>query len=157
VSVAQDSHGQDTNGAPIADPEQDYTLVGGRQNESHTVVRFRRAMDTCDRNHDYVLRVSPAKLLPSSPKQSTYYEFVVHSERNELERRSNERLYLHSCISHRRLSAKFLPTFADRGYHVVSVTDPYDRILGFLDRIRYFSYNLLLNYTHEAEWTPFQT
>jgi hypothetical protein len=25
------------------------------------------------------------------------------------------------------------------GYHVVSVTDPYCRILGFLDRIRYFS------------------
>jgi hypothetical protein len=25
------------------------------------------------------------------------------------------------------------------GCHVVSVTDPYDRILGFLDRTRYFS------------------
>jgi hypothetical protein len=25
-------------------------------------------------------------------------------------------------------------TFADRGCHVVSVTDPYDRILEFLDR-----------------------
>jgi hypothetical protein len=68
VFVAQDSHGQDTNGAPVADPEQDCTLVGGRQNESHTVVRFRRAMDTCDRNHDYVLRVSLLKLLRSSQK-----------------------------------------------------------------------------------------
>jgi hypothetical protein len=29
--------------------------------------------------------------------------------------------------------------FADRGCHVVSVTDPYDRILDFLDRSRYFS------------------
>jgi hypothetical protein len=29
--------------------------------------------------------------------------------------------------------------FADRGCHVVIVTDPYDRILGFLDRSRYFS------------------
>jgi hypothetical protein len=28
---------------------------------------------------------------------------------------------------------------ADRGFHVVSVTDPYGRILGFLDRSRYFS------------------
>jgi hypothetical protein len=27
--------------------------------------------------------------------------------------------------------------FADRGCHVVSVTDPYGRILGFLDRSRY--------------------
>jgi hypothetical protein len=34
----------------------------------------------------------------------------------------------------RRLSTKFMSTFADRGCHVVSVTDPYGRILGFLDR-----------------------
>jgi hypothetical protein len=42
----------------------------------------------------------------------------------------------------RRLSAKWLPTFADRGCHVVSVTDPYCRILGFLDRSRYFLYQV---------------
>jgi hypothetical protein len=41
--------------------------------------------------------------------------------------------------SDRRLSAKSLPTFADRGCHVVSVTDPYGRILCFLDRSRNFS------------------
>jgi hypothetical protein len=40
---------------------------------------------------------------------------------------------------------------------VVSVTDPYGRILGFLDRSRYFSIKQLLSSTHEAEWTPFQT
>jgi hypothetical protein len=40
---------------------------------------------------------------------------------------------------------------------VVSVTDPYDRILGFLDRNRYVSIKQLLSCTHEAEWTPFQT
>jgi hypothetical protein len=32
--------------------------------------------------------------------------------------------------------AKF---FADRGCHVANVTDPYGRILDFLDRSRYFS------------------
>jgi hypothetical protein len=37
--------------------------------------------------------------------------------------------------SDRRLSAKLVPIFADRGCHVVSVTDPYGRILGFLDRV----------------------
>jgi hypothetical protein len=37
-----------------------------------------------------------------------------------------------------RLSAKLVPTFANRGCHVVSVTDPYGRVLGFLDRSRYF-------------------
>jgi hypothetical protein len=38
-----------------------------------------------------------------------------------------------------RLSPKVVPTFADRGCQVVSMTDPYGRILGFLDRSRYFS------------------
>jgi hypothetical protein len=36
--------------------------------------------------------------------------------------------------SDRRLSAKLVPIFADRRCQVVSVTDPYGRILGFLDR-----------------------
>jgi hypothetical protein len=36
--------------------------------------------------------------------------------------------------SDRRLSAKLVTTFADRGCHVVSVRDPYGRIPGFLDR-----------------------
>jgi hypothetical protein len=42
-------------------------------------------------------------------------------------------------LSGRRLSAKWLSPLADRRCHVVSVTDPYGRILGFLDRSRYFS------------------
>jgi hypothetical protein len=41
--------------------------------------------------------------------------------------------------SDRRLSAKWLPACADRRCHVVSVTDRFGRILGFLDRSRYFS------------------
>jgi hypothetical protein len=40
---------------------------------------------------------------------------------------------------------------------MVSVTDPYGRVLGFLDRSHYFSIKYLLNCTHEAEWTPSQT
>jgi hypothetical protein len=35
------------------------------------------------------------------------------------------------------LLAKLVPTFADRGCHVVNVTNPYGRILGFLDWSRY--------------------
>jgi hypothetical protein len=42
--------------------------------------------------------------------------------------------------SDRRLSAKLVPTFANRRCHVVSVTDPYGRILGFLDPSGYFSF-----------------
>jgi hypothetical protein len=33
-----------------------------------------------------------------------------------------------------RLSARLVPTFTDRGCSVVRVTDPYNRILNFLDR-----------------------
>jgi hypothetical protein len=42
----------------------------------------------------------------------------------------------------RRLSAKLVPTLADRGCHVDSVTDPYGSILDFLDRSRYFFFQV---------------
>jgi hypothetical protein len=46
-------------------------------------------------------------------------------------RESTSELYRPSnCL----FSAKLVPTFADRGCHVVSVTDLYGRILVFLDR-----------------------
>jgi hypothetical protein len=41
-------------------------------------------------------------------------------------------LYLQSDL---RLSAKLVPTFADRSCRVVSATDPYGRNLDFLDRV----------------------
>jgi hypothetical protein len=37
---------------------------------------------------------------------------------------------------------QLVPTFVDRGCHVFSVTDPYGRILGFLDRSRYFFFQV---------------
>jgi hypothetical protein len=37
---------------------------------------------------------------------------------------------------------------------VISVTHPYGRVLGFLDRSRYVFFQVA---THEAEWAPFQT
>jgi hypothetical protein len=49
----------------------------------------------------------------------------------------------------RRLSAKLVPTFVDRGCHVVSVTDPLSRIIDFLDRSRYFFFPVALQlYSH---------
>jgi hypothetical protein len=35
-----------------------------------------------------------------------------------------------------------VPAFADRECHVVSVTDPYGRILGFVDGSRYFFFQI---------------
>jgi hypothetical protein len=40
-------------------------------------------------------------------------------------------------LSERHLSAKLAPTFVNRRCHVVSVTDPYGCILGFLGRTKY--------------------
>jgi hypothetical protein len=45
--------------------------------------------------------------------------------------------------SDRRLSAKLVPTFADRKCHVVSVTGPYGRILGCLDRSCNFFFQIV--------------
>jgi hypothetical protein len=58
--------------------------------------------------------------------------------------------------SDRRLSPKLVATFVDRGCHVVSVTDPYGRILGFLDRSSYF-FIQVSPCSQETEWTSFQT
>jgi hypothetical protein len=44
--------------------------------------------------------------------------------------------------SDRRSSAKLVETFANRMCHVVSVTDPYGRILGFLDQSSYFFFQV---------------
>jgi hypothetical protein len=40
------------------------------------------------------------------------------------------------------MSAKLVPTFADRGGRILSATDPHGRILGFLDRIRYYFFQV---------------
>jgi hypothetical protein len=42
----------------------------------------------------------------------------------------------------RRFSAKLVQTFLDRWCHVVSVTDSYSRIIGFLGRSRYFFFQV---------------
>jgi hypothetical protein len=46
--------------------------------------------------------------------------------------------------SDRRFSAKLVRAFVDGGCHIVSVTDPYGRILGFLDPSRYFFFQIAL-------------
>jgi hypothetical protein len=50
-----------------------------------------------------------------------------------------------------RLSAKVVTTFEVRGCHVVNVTDPYGRILGFLDRSHYFFFQVA-NQLYSRGW-----
>jgi hypothetical protein len=59
-------------------------------------------------------------------------------------------------LKDRRFSAKLLPTFADRGCHVVSMTDPYSRNLDFLDRRHYFFFQVAPQLYSKSLWTPFQ-
>jgi hypothetical protein len=51
-----------------------------------------------------------------------------------------------------RLSAKLVPTSVDRWCHVVGVTDPYGRILGFLDRSRHFFFLQVAPQLYSRGW-----
>jgi hypothetical protein len=83
--------------------------------------------------------------LSSLPSSYVLYNFVTTVRRNSfplltkkgktLRPKSASKLYR---PSDRRLWVTLVPIFAVRGSHVVSMTDPYGRILYFLDRSRYF-------------------
>jgi hypothetical protein len=64
---------------------------------------------------------------------------ITKTENNKLSPQSATELY---PPSDRRLSSKLMPTSADRGFRVGRVTDPYDRNLAFLDRSRYFFFQV---------------
>jgi hypothetical protein len=70
---------------------------------------------------------------PSTGWLSTFWASI----KTELRGLSASELYR---PSDRRLSVKLVPTFADRGCHVVSVTNSYGRNLGFLDRLHILHY-----------------
>jgi hypothetical protein len=72
----------------------------------------------------------------SAPEENTFRRLSQIKKKKPPWSESASELYR---PSDRRLSAKWLWTFTDRGCHVVGVADPYGRILGFLDRSRYFS------------------
>lgn len=42
---------------PVVDPSQDYVLISGYENVTHTVLRFRRKLDTCDTSYDVPITV----------------------------------------------------------------------------------------------------
>jgi hypothetical protein len=68
------------------------------------------------------------------------YIWLQYKKKNEtLWPKSASELYRQSD---RHLPAKIVPTFADREWHGVSVTAHYGRILGFLDRSRYFFFQV---------------
>uniref|UniRef100_A0A182FBG9 DOMON domain-containing protein n=1 Tax=Anopheles albimanus TaxID=7167 RepID=A0A182FBG9_ANOAL len=40
------------DGQPLVDSSQDYVLLLGYENQTHTVLRFKRKLDTCDVAYD---------------------------------------------------------------------------------------------------------
>ncbi|XP_068142933.1 LOW QUALITY PROTEIN: MOXD1 homolog 2 [Drosophila tropicalis] len=48
---------------PVVDPSQDYMLMMGYENATHTVLRFRRKLDTCDGSHDIAITNDTMRLL----------------------------------------------------------------------------------------------
>jgi hypothetical protein len=85
------------------------------------------------------IQSSPRKLpatLPRGPlKQPTKTEIMLRLKPKTPWPKSASELYR---LSDRHLLAKLVPTLSDRGCRVVSATDRYGGILGFLDRSRYF-------------------
>jgi hypothetical protein len=83
--------------------------------------------------------------------RDTVQEFKHSTMRGCFSGTTSKKLKLNSvlCVRERTIPTKRPPLlgglsakFADRGCHVVSVTDPYGRILGFLDRFLYFSFHV---------------
>lgn len=58
------------NGEPVMDQSQDYVLLSGHENKTHTVIRFRRKLDTCDEKYDVAITVS---LMQSVAENRTIY------------------------------------------------------------------------------------
>ncbi|KAL7633131.1 UNVERIFIED_CONTAM: hypothetical protein RMT77_016501 [Armadillidium vulgare] len=62
---------------PVEDPSQDYELLGGYANDTHTVLRFSRPWVTCDSNHDFPLTDDTVRViwaydaLPPDPSKTT--------------------------------------------------------------------------------------
>lgn len=58
--VSQDRYvkSDGTDLEPVVDPSQDYMLISGHENATHTVLRFRRKLDTCDTSYDVPITVS---------------------------------------------------------------------------------------------------
>lgn len=59
-SPSQDRHIpiHSNNGEPVLDPSQDYVLLSGIENDTHTILRFRRKLKTCDEKYDVSITVS---------------------------------------------------------------------------------------------------
>ncbi|XP_042880664.1 DBH-like monooxygenase protein 1 isoform X2 [Penaeus japonicus] len=68
---------------PSIDESQDYTLLGGYENDTHTVLRFSRPWRTCDTVHDFQLSGDTVRVIWSYDEQdpTTQDRIGMHSHR----------------------------------------------------------------------------
>lgn len=67
---------------PQIDPSQDYSLMKGYENSTHTVLRFRRKLDTCDNKHDIVISVSITEAFYSCKTVCNIYVITFIEQHN---------------------------------------------------------------------------
>ncbi|XP_021710974.1 MOXD1 homolog 2 [Aedes aegypti] len=58
-----------SDGDPIIDPSQDYTLLSLYQNQTHTVMRFKRNLNTCDNKDDFPITNDTMRVIFMYSKQ----------------------------------------------------------------------------------------
>lgn len=72
----QDRHFKTTGAVePRIDPSEDYTLLLGYENATHTVLRFERRLDTCDTSHDVVITVRVDGIMCTIRMDEIYVRF----------------------------------------------------------------------------------
>lgn len=52
-----------STGEPVVDTSQDYVLLSGSENATHTILRFRRKLNTCDDKSDVPITVRENSLV----------------------------------------------------------------------------------------------
>ncbi|XP_060522348.1 MOXD1 homolog 1 [Cylas formicarius] len=79
-----DCHGvpKSQGSAPVKDVIDNYTLMRGVQNNTHTVLEFRRALDTCDPN-DYILSSDTVRVIWALHDRDPQYDttMIYHEEK----------------------------------------------------------------------------
>ncbi|CAL4079802.1 unnamed protein product, partial [Meganyctiphanes norvegica] len=77
------------NSAPVLDTSQDYELLGGSQNDTHTTIRFTRPWRTCDQEHDMQLEDDTLRLIwafhsedPDDKVEPEYYHMANRGTRS---------------------------------------------------------------------------
>ncbi|MPC37085.1 DBH-like monooxygenase protein 1 [Portunus trituberculatus] len=80
------------NSAPMVDESQDVKLLGGYQNDTHTVLRFSRPWDTCDGDQDYTLSDDTVRVIWAYSSRDPASETNLHYH----DRRGTKSLFLQS-------------------------------------------------------------